>query len=239
MIEMHISEIGFCSGHSASGVWVNEQAETTVPGLYAAGDMASVPHNYMLGAFVNGGIAGETAADYCAGVDLPAHDAADIAAEQARVLAPTRREDGITSLRDGVQDPAPGQRLPAAAEDHRARCKSGRSGSPRCARTSDQLVARDPHELMRALETAIDPRLRRSGGGGLALSHREPLGPLSSARGLSRDRQRNWFCHRCIPRTPGRHRPSQAADRSLYRADRRGRDVRLPPSAHQAPVAAE
>src|SRR5467141_2311060 len=30
MIEMHISEIGFCSGHSASGVWVNERAETTV-----------------------------------------------------------------------------------------------------------------------------------------------------------------------------------------------------------------
>ena len=26
MVEMHISEIGFCSGHSASGVWVNERA---------------------------------------------------------------------------------------------------------------------------------------------------------------------------------------------------------------------
>jgi succinate dehydrogenase/fumarate reductase flavoprotein subunit len=47
MIEMHISEIGFCSGHSASGVYVDEFARTTVPGLYAAGDMASVPHNYM------------------------------------------------------------------------------------------------------------------------------------------------------------------------------------------------
>ena len=54
MVEMHISEIGFCSGHSASGVFVDEFARTTVPGLYAAGDMASVPHNYMLGAFTNG-----------------------------------------------------------------------------------------------------------------------------------------------------------------------------------------
>jgi len=44
MVEMHISEIGFCSGHSASGVWVNEKAETSVKGLYAAGDMAAVPH---------------------------------------------------------------------------------------------------------------------------------------------------------------------------------------------------
>ncbi len=50
MIEMHISEIGLCSGHSASGVFVDEFARTTVTGLYAAGDMASVPHNYMLGA---------------------------------------------------------------------------------------------------------------------------------------------------------------------------------------------
>ena len=39
MIEMHISEIGFCSGHSASGVFVDDFARTTVPGLYAAGDM--------------------------------------------------------------------------------------------------------------------------------------------------------------------------------------------------------
>ncbi len=45
MVEMHISEVGFCSGHSASGVWINEKGETTVPGLYGTGDMASIPHN--------------------------------------------------------------------------------------------------------------------------------------------------------------------------------------------------
>src|SRR5712664_4212783 len=69
MIEMHISEIGFCSGHSASGVWVNEWAETTVAGLYAAGDMASVPHNYMLGAFVYGNICARNALEYLPTVD--------------------------------------------------------------------------------------------------------------------------------------------------------------------------
>ena len=67
MVEMHISEIGFCSGHSASGVWVNEKAETSVKGLYAAGDMAAVPHNYMLGAFTYGWFAGRNAAEYVAG----------------------------------------------------------------------------------------------------------------------------------------------------------------------------
>jgi len=70
MVEMHISEIGLCSGHSASGVWVNERAETTVPGLYAAGDLACVPHNYMLGAFVYGKLAGEAAAERCAAIEL-------------------------------------------------------------------------------------------------------------------------------------------------------------------------
>src|SRR4029077_12080150 len=152
MIEMLISEIGFCSGHSASGVWVNEHAETTVPGLYAAGDMASVPHNYMLGAFVNGGIAGQTAADYCAENDLPAHDAADVAAEQQRVLAPTLREDGLTpyemefKTRRLVNDYLQPPKITAKINIGQERFAEGRAAL-------DHLVARDPHELMRALET--------------------------------------------------------------------------------------
>src|SRR3954470_16877775 len=83
MVEMHVSEIGFCSGHSASGVFVDEFARTTVPGLYAAGDMASVPHNYMLGAFTNGSVAGEHAMEYADNIDFAGFDAADIAAERA------------------------------------------------------------------------------------------------------------------------------------------------------------
>jgi len=151
MIEMHISEIGFCSGHSASGVWVNERAETTVPGLYAVGDMASVPHNYMLGAFVYGGIAGAEAAAYCAGHGLPAFDAEDVTREQARVLAPTLRSDGLTPhemeyktrrlVNDYIQPPKVTAKMGIAQQ---------RLGEVRA--DLDQLIARDPHELMRALE---------------------------------------------------------------------------------------
>jgi succinate dehydrogenase/fumarate reductase flavoprotein subunit len=151
MIEMHISEIGFCSGHSASGVWVNELAETTVPGLYAVGDMASVPHNYMLGAFVYGGIAGAEAAAYCAGHGLPAFDTEDVAREQARVLAPTLRSDGLTPhemeyktrrlVNDYIQPPKVTAKMGIAQQ---------RLGEVRA--DLDQLIARDPHELMRALE---------------------------------------------------------------------------------------
>ena len=64
LIEMSISEIGLCSGHSASGVWINERGERTVPGLYAAGDMASVPHGYMLGAFTYGKFCGRNAVEF-------------------------------------------------------------------------------------------------------------------------------------------------------------------------------
>src|SRR3954463_13873500 len=64
LVEMHISEIGLCSGHSGSGVWVNERGETTVAGLYAAGDMACVPHNYLLGAMTYGEICAESALGY-------------------------------------------------------------------------------------------------------------------------------------------------------------------------------
>jgi succinate dehydrogenase/fumarate reductase flavoprotein subunit len=152
-IEMHISEIGFCSGHSASGVFVDEFARTTVPGLYAAGDMASVPHNYMLGAFTNGSVAGEHAMEYADNSDFAAFDAVDIDKERARVLAPTRREDGIPPnqveykarrlVNDYLQPPKVtrkfelGQRRLAEVRDD----------------MENRMIARNAHELLRALET--------------------------------------------------------------------------------------
>ena len=151
MVEMHISEIGFCAGHSASGVWADERAQTTVPGLYAVGDMASVPHNYMLGAFVNGAIAGQEAARFCAEVDLPMPDAEMLAVEQARVLAPTRRADGLTPFeveyktRRLVNDYLAPPKITAKMRIAQERFAEIREDL-------DSLVARDPHELMRALE---------------------------------------------------------------------------------------
>ncbi len=63
---MHnFSEIGFfCSGHSASACSSTSSPARRCPASTPFGDMASVPHNYMLGAFVNGGIAGADAAAY-------------------------------------------------------------------------------------------------------------------------------------------------------------------------------
>ena len=151
MVEMHVSEIGFCAGHSASGVWVDERARTSVPGLYAAGDVASVPHNYMLGAFVNGAIAGQEAAAFAVETELPQAEEGAVAAEMERVLAPTRRDDGLTPFeveyktRRLVNDYLAPPKITAKMAIAEERFAEIREDIP-------ALVARDPHELMRALE---------------------------------------------------------------------------------------
>jgi succinate dehydrogenase/fumarate reductase flavoprotein subunit len=151
MVEMHISEIGLCSGHSASGVWINEHGETTVPGLYAAGDLACVPHNYMLGAFVYGKIAGESAARYCANIPLADVDQTQVDAETARVQAPLLRSDGLPpsqveyKLRRMVNDYLQPPKVTRKMEIGLTRFEEIRGDL-------DMLWARDPHELMRALE---------------------------------------------------------------------------------------
>lgn len=151
MVEMHISEIGLCSGHSASGVWVNEHAETTVTGLYAAGDLACVPHNYMLGAFVYGKLAGESAASYCAGKPLADVSQQQIDTERARVWAPLSRTDGLPpnqveyKLRRMVNDYLQPPKVTRKMEIGLSRFEAIREDL-------DRLQARNPHELMRALE---------------------------------------------------------------------------------------
>ena len=151
MVEMHISEIGLCSGHSASGVWVNERAETTVPGLYAAGDLACVPHNYMLGAFVYGKFAGESAAEYCATHSSVPVDEGQIEKERARVWGPL-------SVKDGLPPAQVEYKLRRMVNDYLQPPKITRKmeiGLQRFGEISEdlsRLSAADPHELMRAME---------------------------------------------------------------------------------------
>ena len=154
-VEMHISEIGLCSGHSASGVWVDEHARTTVPGLYAAGDLACVPHNYMIGAFVYGDLAGEHAASTIADVAAPQalpHDQLKDAHEL--VYGPLRRPDGPPQpqveyklrrfVNDYVAPPKTATKLSIAVQSFE--------------RMHDEIAemgATTPHELMRAVEVSF------------------------------------------------------------------------------------
>jgi succinate dehydrogenase/fumarate reductase flavoprotein subunit len=63
-IELWPTEPQICGGHGLAGVMVNKRAETDVPGLYAAGDTASVPKQHLTGAFVFGEIAAEQAVQF-------------------------------------------------------------------------------------------------------------------------------------------------------------------------------
>ncbi|CAL9652047.1 hypothetical protein SUDANB95_06619 [Actinosynnema sp. ALI-1.44] len=148
-VEMHISEIGLCGGHSASGVWVDDHGRTTVPGLYAAGDLACVPHNYMLGAFVFGDLAGADAAA-SAPVTTPLPED-QIAAAHELVYRPLRHPDGPPQaqveyklrrfVNDYVAPPKSGTRLELALESfERMKAEIAAMG------------ARTPHELMRCAE---------------------------------------------------------------------------------------
>ncbi|MEV3961772.1 fumarate reductase/succinate dehydrogenase flavoprotein subunit [Nocardia sp. NPDC050193] len=154
-IEMHISEIGLCGGHSASGVWVDENARTTVPGLYAAGDLACVPHNYMIGAFVFGELAGAHAAATLAETAAPAALPADqIAAVHELVYRPLRHPDGPPQpqveyklrrfVNDYVAPPKTAAKLSLAVETFE-----------RMRGDLAEMGARTPHELMRAAEVSF------------------------------------------------------------------------------------
>ena len=151
LVEMHISEIGLCGGHSASGVWVDENARTTVPGLYAAGDLCNVAHNYMLGAMVFGQIAGEDAVDFIADKDFAEFDEAQVETERQRVFAPLAREEGLSpsqveyKLRRMVNDYLQPPKVTRKMEIGLQRFAEIREDLKR-------LKARNPHELMRAME---------------------------------------------------------------------------------------
>jgi succinate dehydrogenase/fumarate reductase flavoprotein subunit len=199
MVEMHISEIGFCSGHSASGIHVNARGETSVKGLYAAGDCASVPHNYMLGAFVYGKLCGENAADYCAGASSAAVDAAQQAAEAARILAPLNRDGGLTPFQIEYKT----RRL---VNDYLQPPKITRKYEIGLQRFNEiredlgALSATNPHELMRAMEahSILDCA---------EMAARASMFRTESRWGLyhhyvdhpERD-DANWFCHSLLSR---------------------------------------
>ncbi|QES59065.1 fumarate reductase/succinate dehydrogenase flavoprotein subunit [Streptomyces venezuelae] len=151
-IEMHISEIGLCGGHSASGVRVDDHARTTVPRLYAAGDLASVPHNYMIGAFVFGDLAGADASRYTAYEGtLPA---GQLAAAHELIYRPLRNPDGPPQpqveyklrrfVNDYVAPPKTGAKLSLAV-----------AAFDRMTGEIAEMGARTAHELMRCAEVSF------------------------------------------------------------------------------------
>jgi succinate dehydrogenase/fumarate reductase flavoprotein subunit len=185
-------------------VFVDEYARTTVPGLYAAGDMASVPHNYMLGAFTNGSVAGIDAMEFADGHDFAEFDVADIAQERERVLAPTRREDGIPPnqieykarrlVNDYLQPPKVSAKYMLGAR----RLAEVRQDA------LERMTARNAHELLRSLETQSildcgDMAVHAS------LYREESRWGLYHLRtDFPEKDNENWFCHTLLSKQNGK-----------------------------------
>ncbi|MDQ0599737.1 succinate dehydrogenase/fumarate reductase flavoprotein subunit/HEAT repeat protein [Streptomyces canus] len=198
-IEMHISEIGLCGGHSASGVRVDDHARTTVPRLYAAGDLACVPHNYMIGAFVFGDLAGADAARYRPYEgELPLHQLREA---HELIYRPLRNPDGPPQpqveyklrrfVNDYVAPPKSGARLSLALE-----------AFERMHTDIAEMGARTPHELMRCAEVSFIRDCAE-------MAARASLARTESRWGLYHDRldhpQRDdasWFHHLDLHKSP-------------------------------------
>ncbi|MFJ3618827.1 fumarate reductase/succinate dehydrogenase flavoprotein subunit [Streptomyces iakyrus] len=198
-IEMHISEIGLCGGHSASGVRVDDHARTTVPRLYAAGDLACVPHNYMIGAFVFGDLAGADASQYTAYEgELPGDQLREA---HELIYRPLRNPDGPPQpqveyklrrfVNDYVAPPKSGARLSLALEAFE-RMHTDIAG----------MGARTAHELMRCAEVTFIRDCAE-------MAARSSLARTESRWGLYHDRldhpQRDdasWFHHLDLHKSP-------------------------------------
>jgi succinate dehydrogenase/fumarate reductase flavoprotein subunit/HEAT repeat protein len=204
-VEMHISEVGLCGGHSSSGVWVDEHARTTVPGLYAAGDVACVPHNYMIGAFVFGDLAGTDAAELAQSPGPAAAPAPlpedQVAAAHELIYAPLRRPSGPPQpqveyklrrfVNDYVAPPKTAARLTIAIETFE-----------RMSGEIAEMGATTPHELMRCAEVTFIRDCAE-------LAARASLARTESRWGLYHDRadlpardDAAWFCHLNVSRAP-------------------------------------
>jgi len=223
-VEMHISEIGLCGGHSSSGVWVDENAATTVPGLYAAGDLACVPHNYMIGAFVFGDLAGAAASTWAAAATSTSAAAAAssaAAAASSDAVAAVAASAGLPPdqvaeareliyrpLRhpDGPPQPQVEYKLRRFVNDYVAPPKTQAKLSialEALGRMSEEIArmgARTPHELMRCAEVVSIRDCAE-------LAVRASLARTESRWGLYHDRadhpgrdDAEWFWHLNIRR---------------------------------------
>ena len=86
-VEIEGTEPYIVGGHTASGYWVDTDRQTTIHGLYAAGDVAGgCPQKYVTGAMVEGEIAAlHMVKELDAGLELPVNEAEEEMALEEKI----------------------------------------------------------------------------------------------------------------------------------------------------------
>ena len=101
LIELGETEYQLCGGHGMTGIVVNERAETTLKGLYAAGDVACVPFQHLTGAFVFGEVAAEEAVKFVSKNEQIKVNQEQINAEEQQLLSlMEKNKNGSISVQD-------------------------------------------------------------------------------------------------------------------------------------------
>ncbi len=91
-IELWPTDCYLCGGHGLTGLVVNDRAECSVPGLYAAGDTSLVARGHLSGALVFGMISAEQACEYARKAPQPVIDIDQMMAIQADQKAKLSRD---------------------------------------------------------------------------------------------------------------------------------------------------
>jgi adenylylsulfate reductase subunit A len=199
-------------GHAQSGYWIDRHRRTTVPGLYAAGDVAGgAPKKYVSGCWVEGFIAAQAClADHAAPVDHAVGDP-EIEHEAEKTYAPLNRfkekKDGVfpheieTKLQKIMDEYAGG--IHTFYEIHQRRLDIARRmlGELKC--DAAHLLARDFHELNLCHEV-----LERIDVAEVVLAHlearKETRWPAYQTRIDYPERDdTNWLCFLNSVRDPG------------------------------------
>jgi adenylylsulfate reductase subunit A len=95
-VEIAGGEPHVVGGHGLSGYWIDAQRRTSLPGLYAAGDVAGgTPKKYASGAWAEAVIAVRDMIEEARNRAEPGFDAEDVARERERVFAPTENPSGV------------------------------------------------------------------------------------------------------------------------------------------------
>ena len=97
-VEIEGTEPYIVGGHTASGYWVDTHRETTIPGLFAAGDVAGgCPQKYVTGAMVEGEIAALRMVEQ---LDREAPEAADPQKEKELLEEKTAEYESFLGRKD-------------------------------------------------------------------------------------------------------------------------------------------
>ncbi|MCS6798860.1 MAG: adenylyl-sulfate reductase subunit alpha [Myxococcota bacterium] len=156
-IEIVGGEPHVVGGHGLAGYWIDERRRTTLPGLWAAGDVAGgCPKKYASGAWAEAVIAVRDMIEAARAGGAVEIDEEDAERERQRALRPLESKDGLPPaafeerMQKILEEYAGG-----ASRDYGcsgAELEIARLHLERLAAELDALQARDPYELMLAHE---------------------------------------------------------------------------------------